>query len=148
MALCQKAAAANESKRMIWDLHVHLSRFHGDTPTQRMNSVIQFADRMGIDRVLLYLGMPPTIADPSPDDPRIKNDETLEALRPWPGRAFGLVYLNPKHTQFSLREFNRCVRDGPMLGVKLWIAKRYKYPELDPINERATQMKALVYQHT
>ena len=58
---------------------------------------------MGIDRVLLYLGMiPPLVADPTPDDLRRLNDETLDALSAWPERARGLVYLNPKHTEFAL----------------------------------------------
>ncbi len=137
-----------ESKPFIWDLHVHLSRFPGNTPMERMNSVMEYADRMGIDRVLLYLGMPPTVPDPSPDDLRRKNDETLEALRDWPKRALGLVYLNPKHEKFSLDEFDRCVRNGPMVGVKLWIARRCNGRELDPIVEQATELNALIYQHT
>ena len=36
----------------------------------------------------------------------------LRAIPSQPRRAFGLVYLNPKHTQASLDELNRCVRDG------------------------------------
>jgi predicted TIM-barrel fold metal-dependent hydrolase len=57
------------------------------------------------------------------------------------------VYLNPNHVAFSLQEFDRCVRDGPMVGVKLWVAKRCNAPELDPIVERAAQMKAVILQH-
>ena len=49
--------------------------------------------------------------------------EVLQALRHFPDRAFGFVYLNPKHTQASLDELNRCVRDGPLVGVKLWVAR-------------------------
>ena len=72
----------------------------------------------------------------------------LKALRPWPDRAFGFVYLNPKHLDFSLSEFDRCVRDGPMVGVKLWVAKRCNASELDPIAERATRIHAPILQHT
>jgi predicted TIM-barrel fold metal-dependent hydrolase len=59
-----------------------------------------------------------------------------------------LVYLNPKHTQASLDELNRCVRDGPMVGVKLWVALRCHAPELDPIVARATELQAPILQHT
>jgi predicted TIM-barrel fold metal-dependent hydrolase len=113
-----------------------------------MKSVIEYADRMGIERLLVYLGMPPTDPDPSPDVVRRKNDETLEALRGWPDRARGLVYLNPKHGRFCLEEFDRCVRKGPMVGIKLWIAQPCSAPELDPIIEQAVELNALVYQHT
>lgn len=86
--------------------------------------------------------------DPSPEEVRRQNDAVLRALRSFPDRVFGFVYLNPKHRQASLDEFDRCVRDGPMVGVKLWVAQRCNAPELDPILERAAAANALVFQHT
>ena len=74
--------------------------------------------------------------------------EVLRAIRAFPDRAFGFVYLNPKHTQASLDELNRCVRDGPMVGVKLWVAQHCNAPELDPLVARAAELKALILQHT
>ena len=35
-----------------------------------------------------------------------------------------------------------------MVGVKLWVAQRCNAPELDPILDRAAQLKAIVFQHT
>ena len=58
------------------------------------------------------------------------------------------MYLNPNHVQESLDELNRCVRDGPMVGVKLWVARRCNTPELDPIVQRATELGAVIFQHT
>jgi predicted TIM-barrel fold metal-dependent hydrolase len=72
----------------------------------------------------------------------------LQAISHWHGRAFGFVYLSPKHPEFSRDEFNRCVRDGPMVGIKLWVAQRANTPELDPIIERAAALKAVIFQHT
>ena len=68
----------------------------------------------------------------------------VQALQRWSPRAFGFVYLNPKQTQASLEELDRCVRDGPMVGVKLWVARHCYAPELDPITERATTLKACI----
>jgi predicted TIM-barrel fold metal-dependent hydrolase len=79
---------------------------------------------------------------------RRQNDEVLRALRAHPDRAFGLVYLTPKHPKESLEELDRCVRDGPMVGVKLWVAARCNAPELDSIIERAVELSAPVLQHT
>jgi uncharacterized protein len=112
-----------------------------------MASMIRFADRMGIDRLCVYMGVE-HLTDPSPQQLREQNDEVLQALSHWRHRAFGFVYLNPNHVQFSLDELNRCVRDGPMVGVKLWVAHRANGPELDPIIERAAALKAVIFQHT
>lgn len=132
---------------IIWDAHTHLSGVPGRTPDQRMEQLLMFADRMGIERLCVCMGMTWSY-DPSPEDMRKQNDEVLEALKRWPQRAFGFVYLNPNHAEASLAELDRCVRDGPMVGVKLWVARHCNTPELDPIIERAVALKAVVLQHT
>jgi hypothetical protein len=72
----------------------------------------------------------------------------LRAVRRFPDRAYGSVYLSPSYVDFSLQEFDRCVRDGPMIGVgELEVDKRCNGPELDPIVERAVAMKAPILQH-
>jgi predicted TIM-barrel fold metal-dependent hydrolase len=132
---------------MIWDLHCHLSGLPGRTPDERMARLIEFADRMGIERLCVYMGL--TLSyDPDPKDMRKQNDEVLQALSHWHDRAFGFVYLNRNHVEASLRELDRCVRDGPMVGVKLWVARRCDDARLDPLVARATELQAVVFQHT
>lgn len=131
----------------VWDLHCHLSGVPGRTPDERMSELIRYADRLGITRLCVYMGMNWSY-DPSPEDFRKQNDEVLQALSRWQDRAFGFVYLNPKHGKESLAEIDRCIRDGPMVGVKLWVAQHADSPELDPIVARATELKAVVFQHT
>ncbi len=131
----------------IWDVHCHLSGVPGDTPEARLGALLKFADRMGIERLCLSMGMEWS-NDPSPERLTQDNDAVLRAIHAYPDRAFGFVYLNPKHTQASLDELNRCVRDGPMVGVKLWVAQHCNGPELDPIVARATELKVPILQHT
>lgn len=131
----------------IWDAHTHLSGVPGRTPEERMEQLLGFADRLGIERLCVFMGMTWSY-DPSPEEMRKQNDEVLAALKRWHERAFGFVYLNPNHVEASLAELDRCVRDGPMVGVKLWVARHCNTPELDPIVERAGELKALVLQHT
>jgi predicted TIM-barrel fold metal-dependent hydrolase len=132
---------------MIWDLHCHIVRFPGRTPDERMAQLIAFADRMGIERLCVYMGLR-HIADPDPKEMRRQNDEVLQALTHWHDRAFGFVYLNPNHVEDSLKELDRCVRDGPMVGVKLWVARRCNDEKLDALIARAVELQAVVFQHT
>jgi predicted TIM-barrel fold metal-dependent hydrolase len=111
-----------------------------------MEQLIRYMDRMRIERVMLSMGYP-LLEDPTPQQLRETNDQVLRAIQRWPARTLGFVYLNPNHLAFSLEEFDRCVRDGPMVGVKLWVARRCSAPELDPIVERATAAKAVILQH-
>jgi uncharacterized protein len=132
---------------MIWDLHCHLSGVEGRTPAERIARMIEIADRMGIERLVFYMGFPWS-QDPEPDDFRRQNDQVIEALEHWHHRAFGFAYLNPKHEEESLRELERTVKDGPLVGVKLWVAVRANDPRLDSLVRRATELQAPIYQHT
>jgi len=132
---------------MIWDLHCHLSGVNGRTPDERMAQLIEFADRMGVDRLCVYMGMVWS-HHPSPEDFRKQNDEVIQALTHWHHRAVGFVYVNPKFVKESLEEIDRHIRDGPMVGIKLWVAEKCSAKELDPIVERAHELKAVIFQHT
>jgi uncharacterized protein len=140
------AAVAEEADRAIWDAHVHLLGLSGSVE-ERIDLLLKYADRMGIARLVLSMGTSGPY-DPSPEDVRRQNDEVLRAIAHAPKRVLGLVYLNPKHGAECLRELDRCVRDGPMIGVKLWMALECRRPELDPIARRAAEWKVPILQHT
>jgi hypothetical protein len=132
----------------IWDVHSHLHAVPGDTPEQRLEVLIRCADRLGIERLILSQGYSSAF-HPTADQIREENDRVMRAVRRFPDRAFGSVYLSPLFLDFSLREFDRCVRDGPMIAVgELEADMRCNAPELDPIVERAVSMKAPILQHT
>ena len=131
----------------IWDLHCHLSGVDGKTPDERISQIMEIADRVGVKRLVFYMGMPWAV-DPTPEEFRRQNDEVIQALSHWHHRAFGFVYLNPKHEEESLKELDRCAKAGPMVGVKLWVAVRANDKRLDSIIRRAAELKAVIFQHT
>ena len=142
-------AAQTAVRRLrIWDAHSHLHSVPGDTPEARMEVLIRCADRLGIERVILSQGYSADL-HPTKDQLREENNRVLRAVRRFPERAYGSVYLSPAFLDFSLQEFDRCVRDGPMVGVgELEADTRCNAPELDPIVERAIAAKAPILQHT
>lgn len=132
----------------IWDNHTHLHAVPGDTPEKRMEFLIRCADRLGIERLIVSQGYS-TDLHPSPELIREENDRVMRAVQRFPDRAYGSVYLSPSFPEFSLREFDRCVRDGPMISVgELEIDRRCNVPEMDAIVERAVSMNTHVMQHT
>jgi predicted TIM-barrel fold metal-dependent hydrolase len=72
----------------------------------------------------------------------------LQALAHWHHRAFGFVYVSAEHVDASLLEIDRCVDKGPMVGIKLWVAGKCDASTIDPIIRRATELDAVVFQHT
>lgn len=144
------AATAWESDELrrlgIWDIHAHVGT-PGSTPAKRMEALLKIADRVGVERLCICMS-PPWHYEPTPDQFRRSNDDVLEILKEWSSRVFGFVYLNPKHTRESLDELERCVANGPMIGIKLWVGMHCNAPELDPIVKRAAELDALILQHT
>lgn len=141
-----RESSASFSDFEIWDMHGHLNA-PGAHPKERIANLLRCADRMGIERLIVFMGYPWSY-DPTPDDQRRQNDQVLEAVEHSDGRAYGFVYVNPHHTEASLAEMDRCIHGGPMVGVKLWVAVRCHEACLDPIVERAVELQAPVLQHT
>ena len=99
------AARPDPGDDLVWDTHCHFQGL-GRTPQECIDRMLQYADRVGIDRVVVFLGTS-RLHDPPPDVFRRDNDEVLQAIRHAPRRALGFVYLNPNYVQESLRELER-----------------------------------------
>ncbi len=124
---------------MIIDIHTH---FHSD-----MARLVKAARENGIDRICVSsLGIP-YLANPTPDQVRACNDQTLAAIGRHPASVIGFCYLNPLHNPgFSRAELRRCARSG-MRGIKLWIAAKASNRRLDPICREAVSLDMPVLQH-
>lgn len=132
----------------VWNLHCHLYGLPGSSGTEKVENTLRIADRLGIHRLIFYMGMEVGSTNPSPEDLRRYNDECMQAVKPFHPRVLAFVYLNPDHVDFCLQELDRCVKNGPMVGIKLWVARRCNLPELDPIVRKAVELRAPIYQHT
>lgn len=131
----------------IWDGHCHLTGAPGVTPEERIHSMVKLADRMGVSRLCVFMGMQFNY-DPSAEKLKADNDEVLRAIAAEPDRAIGFVYLNPKHLETNLEELDRCIARGPMAAIKLWVAQNCDTPEVDAIVRRAAELNAPIFQHT
>lgn len=131
----------------IWDLHCHPSTFGGNTPETSMQATLRVADRMGVERLCIYLGVERS-EDPPPGELKAANEFVNRCLRVAGDRAVGFAYVNPNYVKESLAEMERWVADGPMVGIKLWIARRCADTSVDPIIRRAGELKAAIFQHT
>lgn len=130
-----------------WDGHCHLAAVAGRTPHERMSRLLSYSERLGIERLVLFMGWP-FERDPSPEQFRRQNDQVLQAISHWHDRALAYCYVNPRYVEASIREIERCVRDGPMVGIKLWVALRCTDPRVAEVVAEAARYRAVVFQHT
>jgi predicted TIM-barrel fold metal-dependent hydrolase len=108
---------------------------------------MEYADRMGVQRLVFFMGWPWS-RNPEPDDFRRQNDQVLAVVDRWRDRVYGFAYLNGHYPAESLDEIDRCIQHGPMVGIKLWVARKCSDEAIDPIVARCGELKAAIYQHT
>jgi predicted TIM-barrel fold metal-dependent hydrolase len=149
IATGEAAEARAATSFRAWDVHCHLGPLPGDTPEEKLGVLVEHMDRLGIERVIVSQGFEDHETHPTPDEVRLENDRVMRAVKHYPDRALGALYVSPDDVAFCLEEFDRCVRDGPMVSVgELESDVRCNSTALDPIVERAVAMNVPILQHT
>jgi uncharacterized protein len=159
-----KVGGAYDLKSLrIWDGHTHLIDFAGLTPAERMADMLRFADRMSIERMCVFLGMKEAFHG-GREEMHQQNDEVIDAVSHSNGRALGYAFIDPfSDVPACMDEIDRCVRNGPMVGLKFEY-DTIRHPNeqpgaptygifrdlsfLDPIIQRAGELNAVVMHHT
>ena len=134
----------------IWDVHCHLNNFEGSTIREKVDNAVRFADRMGVERMLMLTAGFGFGRDRGAAGLKTGNDYCIEAVKCAPDRIFGCAFMNPTYLQTCLDEIDRCVRDGPLIGLKFEFdtAAGADSPDVDAIFERAGQYQAVIMHHT
>lgn len=138
-----------QSRNRAIDIHTHLATAGPVPSDEELRRAVDTARYYGIDRIVLLgnliaMGGP----DPSMEDIATINTHTLGAMAKYPDVYIGFCYLNPAHPVSFLREeIDRCVAQGGMRGLKLWIAVKATDPRLDPIMEAAAELGVPVLHH-
>jgi predicted TIM-barrel fold metal-dependent hydrolase len=78
---------------------------------------------------------------------RAANDHVLETIQRFPDTILGWCYVTPEYLPESLEEIRRCISDGPMVGIKLWIARKASDSSVDAIADAAERLQVPILQH-
>lgn len=133
----------------IFDAHVHMARHVAPWRTDDSPAdMVAAARRWGITRqIVMSLGNTGYIVYPTPQELREANSHVIELMAQFPGEVIGFCYVSPQHPTESLEEIRRCVAEGPMPGIKLWVATKASDPAVDPILREAARLGVPVLQH-
>ena len=110
---------------------------------------IDIADRLNIDKLVISKPIPDYAANTPPATPeafRKCNDEVLSAMKRYPGRYLGQVYVNPVYGKESLEEIKRCVDQG-MIGLKVYYQVKINDPLFYPVIEKMIDLKMIILMH-
>ncbi|MEW5974923.1 MAG: amidohydrolase family protein [Acidobacteriota bacterium] len=126
----------------IWDMHCHPDgdRVPGRTLLEKVENLLQVADRLGIERLCLFLRVGNTVPE----------KDVLEVLRRYPDKLFALIWLSlwKDTVEANVNKLNRWIADGPMVGMKIsGVDGICSLPVYDPVFERAAHLQAVIYVH-
>ncbi len=124
------------------DAHEHVTIDGSNVEAQ-----IDFADRLGIE--ILAISRPivegsGTVA--TPEEFRKCNDSVLKAMKQYPDRYLGMLYVNPVYGKESLEEIKRCIDKG-MVGLKVYNQVKINDPLFYPIIEKFIDLKMIILMH-
>jgi len=131
---------------LIIDIHVHPPRKDGSLAA--MDKMAEVARRSGIDRLCLLGRVGEHGYDPKPEQIQESNTETVATVRARPDTFLGFAYLNPSNDpSFTREEIQRTIVEGPLRGIKLWVAVNTRDSRLDPLMQRAEELGVPVLHH-
>ncbi|HBE40198.1 MAG TPA: amidohydrolase, partial [Bacteroidales bacterium] len=110
---------------------------------------IDFADRLNIEKLVISKPIPDysvNVPPATPEEFRKCNDEVLSAMKRYPDRYLGQVYVNPVYGEESLEEIKRCVDQG-MVGLKVYYQVKINDPLFYPVIEKMIDLKMIILMH-
>jgi uncharacterized protein len=125
----------------IWDIHVHPDgeRIPGRGLAEKAENLLRLADRMGVERLGLFLEVEKYERDVEPVLARHRD------------RLFGFIWLVLWNVpaERSIALVDRWVRNGPLIGIKLGgYSGRCHLPQHDAVFTHAASLGAVIYIHT
>jgi predicted TIM-barrel fold metal-dependent hydrolase len=124
----------------IWDSHYHGIAQHED--------IMPYFDRMGVERLFsLDVGF----MRQTKQETEASAARDFAVLEKFKHRMSGLCRVDPARVDETLEHMNRCIRDGPCIGLKtggyhnspMTVAHR----NFDPIIRHAAELEAVIYIH-
>lgn len=145
-------AHLTESKKEDWmkevlkyrkvDAHAHV-----DETNYKVEVNLDFADRLGIEKLMISDFLRPHTEGP-PNDFRKRNDFVIKCMKEHPDRFIGTVILNPRYQKESLEEIDRC-RDAGMIGLgELYNQVKINDPLYYPIIEKCIDINWNIMMHS
>ncbi len=108
---------------------------------------VSVMDTLGIDKVVSSYPVPSDRFCP-PDVFSAANNITYEAVKRWPGRIYGMAFVNPGYQKEMLDEVTRCVNDLGFVGVKLYHHYRMDDPVQFALVEKCIDLDIPILMHS
>jgi len=123
-----------------YDMHVHVWKGREE---KDMEAMAKACELYGVDKIFIS-GLAGEL--PEPDAIDEINDYTLKYMKRYPDLVEGYCTVNPRH-EACMNTLRRCVEDGGMIGMKLWIVTKCDDPLNYPFFEKCIEYDIPILLH-
>jgi len=127
-----------------WHEHVWATP-EGDLDEYLLNDLMLYADILGYSKIVL--SMPVIKGHCDTAQMRKHNDNVYNAIQKYPGRLYGLCYLDPGLTVDAPKELKRCLDDLGFVGIKLYNQYTLDNPVQDELIKQCTKRSKPILMH-
>lgn len=116
-----------------WHEHVWLNA-DGTMNETEFDTMMEHAAMVGMDTMVISSPIT-TSGHESISQMQHVNNIVADAARKYPGKVYGLAFVDPFHGKEAIREIDRCVNDLGFIGVKMYhqyhISDAMQYPIIE-----------------
>jgi len=143
----EKLKFIHENPAISWHEHVQQCGEGGkELNIAHADHQMEVAETLGIDRMVVSIPLPGDKHCP-PEDFRVANDVAALAIKRYPGKVFGMAFVNPGFQKEALEEVERCVNEYGFVGVKLYHHYFMDNPVQYPLVEKCIDLNIPVLMH-
>lgn len=147
MTIQEKLKFVHENPAISWHEHVQQCGTDGkELNLVHADHQMEVAETLGIDRMVVSIPLPGDKHCP-PEDFRVANDVAALATKRYPGKVFGMAFVNPGFQKEALDEVERCVNEYGFVGVKLYHHYFMDNPVQYPLVEKCIDLNIPVLMH-
>ena len=143
-----------EKMRLFWDnpvisWHEHLWNAD-DTYSSFADSefkVLKYMETVGFDRIVCSLPITDDKYCP-PERFIAANNLIYKATQMYPGKIYGMAFVNPGYQKEALAEAERCVKELGFVGIKLYHQYTMDNPVQFPLIEKCIELDIPILMHS
>jgi len=129
-----------------WHEHAGIGLFPDNGDFSIVDRLMSSAANVGIDRMVI--SNPVTGGThATPEQIAAANDYVGRCVRRYPGRLFGLAYVDPVHGRYAVAELDRCVKEYGFLGAKLYNQYTMDNDIQNPVIEYTVEHDLFILMH-
>lgn len=147
MDIKEKLKLFHENPVTSWHEHACGLSYSGKLNEEYTDNFVDVMDTLGIDKVVSSL---PIASDKHcpPENFIAANNITYEAVKRWPGRIYGMAFVNPGYRDEMLDEIERCTNELGFVGVKLYHHYRMDDPVQFALVEKCIELDIPILMHS